>query len=74
MKVDFLATWEEFLEATRHHQFFKYQEVNGEIIIRAGANAFRYPTGTPEYDSIRKWCEEHAFRVKESIPEELVFA
>lgn len=74
MKVDFLATWDAFLEASRHCRYIKYQDKDGEIIIRAGGNGFRYPVKGDDFNTIRAWCETHAYRIVESLPEELVFA
>ena len=76
MKVDFLATWDAFMEATRHCQMFRYQHRDGFIVIRGGNYGLRYPAkdDDPVYCKILEWCQSRAYRIVESIPEELVFA
>jgi len=75
MNVDFLESFDAFVELTAHHrQKLWFVGKDSEIIIRAGRFGFRASMTSTEYDKALAWCRGQAYKVETSVPEELVFA
>jgi len=74
-KIDFPEKWAEFLDLADHCRIKVYQINGDEIVVRAGRWGFRQPAKEEaSFIEVKRWCEKYAVKIRESIPEELVFA
>lgn len=75
MNVDFLESFDAFVELTQHHrQKLWFVDKEGTLTVRAGRFGFRAAPTNSSYDKALAWCRAQAYKVETSLPEELVFA